>query len=57
MASEQKYVFYYVDPALEDGYLTWPLPTNRPTIVGVVDVPGNKLLLLLYVTFRFLNPV
>ncbi len=40
MAGE-KYVLVYVDPALDDGYLIWPLPTDRSTVVGVTDVAGE----------------
>jgi hypothetical protein len=40
---EQKYVLICIDPTLDGGYLTWPLPTDPATTVGVADVPGEKL--------------
>ncbi len=39
----ETYVLIYVDPLLGDGYLTWPLLTDRATIVGVTDFPGECL--------------
>ncbi len=42
MAAEN-YVLVYVDPALDDGYLVWPLPTEVSTVVGVSDVTGECL--------------
>jgi hypothetical protein len=40
---EKGYFLLFVDPALDNGYLAWPLPTDRPTVLGVADGPGEYL--------------
>ena len=50
--SEQKYVLTYVEPLLEDGYQTWPLPTDRRTVVGVSELAGKPSERLLVATIR-----
>jgi hypothetical protein len=42
MAGEN-YVLVYVDPALDDGYLIWPLSTEGATVVGFSEVTGECL--------------
>jgi hypothetical protein len=49
---KDEFVLIFVEPAMECGYLVWPLPTDRPTLVGLADVPGEHLCHMLQVRTR-----
>jgi hypothetical protein len=43
-----KYRLVAIEPMLEEGFQTWPLPTDRETIVGFSANSGMRTLSILF---------
>jgi hypothetical protein len=41
MAGSGEYRLIAIEPMLEEGYQTWPLPTDHATVVGFSDNAGT----------------